>query len=262
MNSNELRMVEILKIGKEKYGYVSVKAEFEAEGTRVDELLRLIDIANKAGLKLTVKIGGCEAKRDLMESKQFGVDYIVAPMVESDYALSKFIDAKNSVYSEDEKKYTDFLVNLETINAFSVKEAIIEKAKENIQGLVFGRVDFSESLGVGREGIHSELVTSKILEVAELCKLNNLDLVVGGAVSSDSIDVLKEINSVFLTRFETRKIVFSSEAVSNSDLKDGLLNAVDFELTWLKNKKSYYSNIEKEDDIRIKMLDDRWKLLQ
>lgn len=262
MNSNELRMVEILKIGKEKYGYVSVKAEFEAEGTRVDELLRLIDIANKAGLKLTVKIGGCEAKRDLMESKQFGVDYIVAPMVESDYALSKFIDAKNSVYSEDEKKYTDFLVNLETVNAFSVKEAIIEKAKENIQGLVFGRVDFSESLGVGREGIHSELVTSKILEVAELCKLNNLDLVVGGAVSSDSIDVLKEINSVFLTRFETRKIVFSSEAVSNSDLKDGLLNAVDFELTWLKNKKSYYSNIEKEDDIRIKMLDDRWKLLQ
>jgi len=30
---------------------------------------------------------------------------------------------------------------------------------------------------------------------------------------------------------------------------------------WLKNKKEYYSVIEKEDNQRIKMLDDRWKIL-
>lgn len=261
MNLTEKQMVEILKEGKEKYGYVSVKAEFEAEGTRVDELLRLIDIANKADLKLTVKIGGCEAKRDLMESKQFGVDYIVAPMVETAYALSKYIAAKNSVYSEDEIDYTDFLVNLETVTSYENRKEIAELASGNIEGLVFGRVDFSESLGVGREGIHTNEVTEKVLEVAQLCKQNNLELVVGGAVSSDSIEVLKQIKEVHLTRFETRKIVFSSEIITNKNLKDGLLNAVHFELLWLKNKKAYYSNIEHEDDVRLKMLDDRWKLL-
>ena len=144
MNSNELQMVEILIKGKEKYGYVSVKAEFEAEGTRVDELLRLIDITNKAGLKLTVKIGGCEAKRDLMESKQFGVDYIVAPMVETEYALSKYIEAKNSVFSDDEKKYTDFLVNLETKASFENKNEIISLASGNIDGIVFGELIFQK----------------------------------------------------------------------------------------------------------------------
>lgn len=262
MNSREIEMVEILKKGKEKFGYVSVKAEFEAEGTRVDELMRLIEIANKAGLQLTVKIGGCEAKRDLMESKQFGVDYIVAPMVETAYALSKYILAKNSVYSDEEKKYTDFLVNLETITAYENKNEIVQMARDNIDGLVFGRVDFSESLGVGRDGIHSDEVTDKVLEVASLCKDNNLDLVVGGAVSSDSIQVLKKINEVHLTRFETRKVVFTSEIIESNFLKDGLVNAVHFELLWLKNKKEYYSVIEKEDDKRIKMLNDRWNILK
>jgi hypothetical protein len=261
LNKTELEMIDLLKKGKEKYGYVSVKAEFEAEGTRVDELLRLIDISQKADLQLTVKIGGCEAKRDLMESKQFGVDYIVAPMVETDYALSKYILAKNSVYSEFEQKHTDFLVNIETKTAYENREKISNLAKNNINGLVFGRVDFSESLGVGRDGIHSEDVTSKVLEIASICKKNNLDLVVGGAVSSDSIEVLKRISEVYLTRFETRKIVFEASAVEDISINEGLYNAVHFELLWLQNKKSYYSVIEKEDDLRIKMLNDRWQVL-
>ena len=264
MNKREREMLDVLKKLRQEYGAVSVKAEFEAEGTRTDELLRLIDLARRADLKIGLKIGGCEAVRDLIESKQFGVEYIIAPMVETPYALKKFIDAKNKVYTAEQKEDTGFLVNIETITGFNNLDEMTKAAtvKDGLQGLVFGRVDFAGSNGQDRSTIDSNEITKYVVKTAEKAKANNLELVVGGAIGIDSLPELNKIRNVHLTRFETRKVIFGADALSNRAMAEGLKNTVYFELQWLKNKRDYYGEIQGEDAARIEMLDKRWEKIK
>jgi hypothetical protein len=263
MNSLEKQMLEILIRLRDDFGVLSVKAEFEAEGTRMDELLRLVDIARRAMLGITVKIGGCEAIRDLLEAKQIGVDFIVAPMVESGYAASKFVAAKNLVFSPEEQADVKFLTNLETQMSLDNFNQILDEivVTNGLSGLVFGRVDYVGSLQMDRASVNSEKVKESVLLVAEKLKSANKELVVGGGVSKESLPFLKEIAKSHLTRFETRKVVFSSKSLESVDLEPGLLLAVHFELLWLLNKKEYYGHIHKEDHKRIEMLEHRWNLL-
>ena len=73
MNLLERKMVDVLLDLKENHHVAGIKAEFEAEGTRLEEALRLKEVVTRAGLDLTIKVGGCEAIKDMYDARTIGV---------------------------------------------------------------------------------------------------------------------------------------------------------------------------------------------
>ncbi|WP_419808639.1 aldolase/citrate lyase family protein [Sphingomonas sp.] len=256
MNVLERKMLDALKMGRDEFGVVAVKAEFEAEGTRPDEFLRLLELTQRADLKVALKIGGCEAVSDLLSTHLYGVDYVIAPMVETRYALSKFVDAHRKTHGREPGR-TQFLFNLETETTLRNLHDMLPLAKEGVDGIVFGRVDFTLSRGLPRTAINDREITDAVVAVAKACLATDLELVVGGSVTADAVDALREVAAIRLDRFETRKIVFDGAAINSHTIKAGIANAAEFELMWLQNKRSFYQRIADEDVARIDMMQSR-----
>lgn len=256
MTPTERRMLDMLKKGRDRHGMVAVKAEFEAEGTRPDEFLRLLELAHRADLKVALKIGGCEAISDLQASKLYGIDYIIAPMVETAYALTKFVEAKAKTHG-DAGHATQFLFNLETEATLNNLDEILPVARAGVDGIVFGRVDFTLSRGLPRKAINERQITDAVLKVAHACADADLDLVVGGSVAPEALPALREIRRVRLDRFETRKIVFDGSVAESGGFDEAVSSAIAFELDWLENKRDYYREIAEEDGARIRMMRER-----
>ena len=118
MNLLEKKMVDSLIDLKENYNVLAIKAEFEAEGTSFEEAFKLRELTSKAGLNFSLKIGGCEAIKDMFEAKKIDINSLIAPMIESSYALKKFVKAIESVFTEKEKQNINFLINFETITGY------------------------------------------------------------------------------------------------------------------------------------------------
>ena len=258
MNALELDMIALLKDLKKNHHVTGIKAEFEAEGTRIEEAMRLKDVTAVAGLGLNIKIGGCEAIKDMLDSVSLGAQRIIAPMVETPYALQKFIRAAQLVYG-DNLEHVELLVNIETYVAYQNFAQMLKISEINfINGIVIGRVDMVGSMGLSRNEINSKQILDLSIDLAKQAKDNNLKVVVGGGVSVDSIPFFKAFPANHLDRFETRKVIFNCpEAIHNSE--DVFIKAVQFELMWLKNKRDYYSAIAREDAERIQMMENRYQ---
>jgi hypothetical protein len=255
-------LVEALRSGKSRFAFAGVKAEFEAEGSRIDDLKMLLFSGKQAGLETIVKIGGCESLRDMRDLAVLGrVENVVAPMIESVFALKKFIAMSRRVSAEYGFEPSLYF-NLETISAWQDFPEILELAfkSEIIAGVTFGRGDFAESMGLARDQVDSAQVSEVLLTACSMVSKAGMKFGVGGTITSNSIPVLRQLQHLGAHAFETRKISWLFSNIPADD--EGLVEIIDaglrFELTWLDEKKKRYMKVADEDEARRLSLEERF----
>ncbi len=240
-----------LKVLKDEYGAISIKAEFEAEGSRKDELIMLREVVESDGLDLIIKIGGCEAVHDIDQCKLLDVAGVMAPMIETPFAMDKFKTAITKIYGDT----TDIerIINAETITCFNNFDDILKHGRGFLTGVTVGRSDLSASMGITRNEIESEAVFSVTRDFCWKAKQEGLVTNFGGNIGLESIPFIIEM-APYIDRFETRKVVISKNG--NPDfLKSAIVAALEFELLYLKFKSEYYLCMANEDLMRIKRLE-------
>ena len=256
MNVLEKEMLKVLEELK-AMGMYEIKAEFESEGSRMEEMMRLKDLSAAAGIPIILKIGGVEAVTDIYNALSIGVAGIIAPMAETPYALSKYINIINNVIPGDNAEDIEFAFNLETITAYENLDKMLNVHNLHlVQGVTIGRVDLSGSMGLNRSEINNDDVFKICKDSFTRIKAKGLSTGMGGGISSEGIPFIEKLVDLkLIDKFETRKVVFKPEAIKNGDT--AILKAVEFELLWLKSKRRYYSGIKAEDEKRIQMLEVR-----
>jgi len=258
MNTREFKCVKILTDLIENEGLIGIKTSFEDEGALFNETVRLKEICNQGKTKLTLKIGGPEAIRDIKDSLIIGVKGLVAPMVESAFGLKKFIQSAKTYISEDTLPSIQLNINVETITAVSNVEKMLDLSEANdLYGVTVGRVDLVSSMGKDRNYVNSNEVYSIVRDVFSKVKEKGLKLCLGGAVSTESLSFLKRLHSDgLLDKFETRYAIYDP-SIALKNLSRALSKGQIFEYEWLQCKHEYYTSLANQDIKRIQMIQDR-----
>ena len=244
---------ESLKDLKKNYGVVSIKAEFEAEGSRKDELIMLRELVESADLGLIIKIGGCEAVHDLDQCKLLDATGVMAPMIETPFSMDKFRGAVTKLYGNSPK--IEKIINAETVTCLKNFDEILEHGKGFLTGVTVGRSDLSASMGIPKSRIENEEVFRATREFCEKAKYAGLTTNFGGNIGIESIPFVLKMNP-YIDRFETRKVVIS-KSNDESFLREAIAQALEFELLYLRFKSEYYMNMANEDTSRIKRLENQ-----
>ena len=217
---------------KNKFKLYGVKGEFEAEGSSLEDISKLRNLTSRNNIKLFVKIGGVEALNDIYQCIDIGVDGIIAPMVESKFAVKKFID---SILKLKIKKKPSLTINIETASGVKNFNEIFNQALGNIDNITIGRSDLAASYFNKNVTQNSNKILQTILKIGKKIKKKGIHLCVGGGINRNTIlKYQKHQNIHLIKKMETRKVILPTLMMFK---KNALESAIEFETNYILYKK-------------------------
>ncbi len=183
-------------------GLTALKLGTEEEGLSHEEV-RFLAQQVPADLGIVVKIGGPCARADLRLAAEVGATAVVAPMVESPFALRRFIEAADADLGPDgggiERAF-----NLETRQAVALLPEILAIPQARRLDFVnIGRSDLAASLGL--EVGDAEMNDVVVNVIQQLCAFG-LPVHVGGRVTRATL--LPLLERCEIAAFHTRFLAF------------------------------------------------------
>jgi 4-hydroxy-2-oxoheptanedioate aldolase len=224
--------------------FTSLKGEFEAEGLPRDSVAAEAAFAARNSLPYLVKIGGCEAKSDMRFLIMQGVRSIVAPMIESAFAMRKYQDMLPI------GAFDHVGVTIETADAVKRIEAILD-AGEKLNEVTVGRSDLTASYG--GSDVNSDETVAMVKIVARAARERGLPTTIGGSVNAKTIELLRTDHELrdLVTCVETRKCVMT---VASFLQPSALEQAFAVEEALLDMQLAYYGGLSDAAGDRIRKL--------
>ena len=183
------------------------------------------------------------------------VDTIVAPMVEIDYALRKFIQTIPKTFKGD------LFINLETKCFYNLKKILNCKEFNKLKG-GYRKIDLA-----GSYNLSANVDSYKIYKILDKnltkIKAKKKFIKMGGSITKYSKDFIKKLfKKKLINRIETRNIELklNDNVINNLEMIISLI--FNFEIDWLKfkNKNFKLDQISKKTNLkRIFEIDNRLK---
>lgn len=240
-------------------GVVGVKQSFEDEGVLFDDVVKIKRMCDSSNIFLSIKIGGCEAISDINNCLLLDTDKIVAPMVESEFALQKFVEAVINNIDINTREKMNFYINVESKTAYENLDKILSSPSSKLlSGIVVGRSDLTKSFGYGKQDVVSDEMCKVVTDILTQSKEYGFKTLMGGNIGSSSIDFIKNLHKKkLLNNIETRNVIMDLDKVDINDLDNLIKNALFFESNWLNYKAGYYNKIGNQYIERSKTILDR-----
>lgn len=234
---------------------MGLKTSFEDEGADFIEVLYFKTFCDRNNIPLTLKIAGAEAIRDIKDANKLQIKKLVAPMIESKFALEKFIQSCNKFYTVPNHSLA---INVESKTCYENIESIFSSPHiKSLSSITVGRGDLVQSFEHDRYdgSVDSDEVMEMCVRVFTLAREHGLGCTLGGSMTTHSEQFVKTLVSKgLLDKFETRNVMFNVSCLDEYRFDELIAAALDLELHYLVSKRDYYSTLYQQDISRINKL--------
>ena len=231
---------------------IELKISLEDEGLTFDQAVSIACQAHSNNIKVTMKVGGAEAISDMRFAKMIGCSGCVAPMIESSFALHKFINANNT----HQFNFDNLYINVESKQAYeSINDILNSSDAKYLSGIVLGRSDFISSFGMTKDKTDSSECYDKAVKIFKAAKSKDKITLMGGNINTNSQEFVTNLyEQKLLDYVETRNVKVKLSYSFLENYSDNLAKMLEFESSLLQYKSSTLDLLSASDKKRLNNL--------